>query len=115
MRSTIATLFRFRFRSKLEQFDKLLKLVTKKGLIIYMTIIIVTNACVRIMFVPPRRKEVYMTNRTPDERRQVSVFLLTVLQSILNQQQEMRLLDKAVADHIYLTVKDQAIRQGWIE
>lgn len=115
MRSTIATLFRFRFRSKLEQFDRLLKLVTKKGLIIYMTIIIVTNACVRIMFVPPRRKEVYMTNRTPDERRQVSVFLLTVLQSILNQQQEMRLLDKAVADHIYLTVKDQAIRQGWIE
>ena len=56
-----------------------------------------------------------MTSRTPDERRQVSVFLLTVLQSILNQQQEMRLLDKAVADHIYLTVKDQAIRQGWIE
>ena len=81
-----------------------------------MAIIIVTNAGVRIMLVPPqRRKEDYMTNRTPDERRQVSVFLLTVLQSILNQQQEMRLLDKAVADHIYLTVKDQAIRQGWIE
>ena len=56
-----------------------------------------------------------MTNRTPDERRQVSVFLLSILQSILNQQQEMRLLDKAVADHIYLTVKDEAIRQGWIE
>ena len=41
-----------------------------------------------------------MTNRIPDERRQVSVFLLTVLQSIMNEQQEMRLLDKAVADHI---------------
>ena len=80
-----------------------------------MAIIIVTNACVRVMLVPPLRKEDYMTDGPPHQRIQVSVFLLTVLQSILNQQQEMRLLDKAVADHIYLTVKDQAIRQGWIE
>ena len=53
--------------------------------------------------------------RTPDERRQVSVFLLTVLQSVLNEQQKARLLSKETADYIYLAVKDQAIRQGWIE
>ena len=56
-----------------------------------------------------------MTNHITDERRQVSVFLLTVLQSVLNEQQKARLLDKETADYIYLAVKDQAIKQGWIE
>ena len=81
---------------------------------IHMAIIIVTNACVRIMFVAHAERK-FTWPIVTDKQEQVSVFLLTVLQSILNQQQEMRLLDKADADHIYLTVKDQAIRQGWIE
>ena len=56
-----------------------------------------------------------MTNHIADERRQVSVFLLTVLQSVLNEQQKARIIDKETADYIYLAVRDQAIRQGWIE
>ena len=54
------------------------------------------------------------SSHIPDERRQVSIFLLTMLQAILNEQQEARTLDKKTADYIYAAVKDQAIRQGWI-
>ena len=56
-----------------------------------------------------------MTNHVQDERRQTTVFLLTVLQSVLNEQQKARLLDKETADYIYLAVKDQARRKGWLE
>jgi hypothetical protein len=41
--------------------------------------------------------------------------MLTVLQAILNEQQKARLLDKETADSIYQTVKDQAMRKGWID
>jgi hypothetical protein len=56
-----------------------------------------------------------MTDHTQDERRQVSVFLLTVLQAVLNEQINARQLKREVGDYIYQAVKDQAIRQGWIE
>lgn len=51
----------------------------------------------------------------PDERRQVSVFLLTVLQSIINEQVIAKQLNRDVGLYIYQAVKDQAIRQGWLE
>ena len=51
-----------------------------------------------------------MTNHISDERRQVSVFLLTVLQSVINEQIKAKQLEPHVA-----AVKDQAIRKQWIE
>lgn len=54
-------------------------------------------------------------NNVADERKQVSIFLLAVLQSILNEQQKAKIIDKETADYIYLAVKDQAIKQGWLE
>jgi hypothetical protein len=49
------------------------------------------------------------------ERRQVATFLLTILQAVLNEQHNARLISKEAADYIYAAVKDQPIRQGWIE
>jgi hypothetical protein len=56
-----------------------------------------------------------MTNHVQNDKRQVAVFLLTVLQSVLNEQQKARIIEKQTADYIYLAVKDQAIRQGYLE
>ena len=49
------------------------------------------------------------------ERRQVATFLLTMLQAVLNEQRNARLLDKETAEYIYEAVKDQCVRIGWIE
>lgn len=54
-------------------------------------------------------------HNTPDERRQVSIFLLTVLQAVINEQVKTRQLKREVGDYLYNAVRDQAIRQGWIE
>jgi hypothetical protein len=56
-----------------------------------------------------------MTNHTSDEKRQVSVFLLTVLQAVINEQIKAKQLEYHVGNYLYNAVKDQAIRQGWIE
>jgi hypothetical protein len=56
-----------------------------------------------------------MTNHIQDDKRQTAVFLLTVLQSVLNEQQKASLIPKETADYIYLAIKDQCIRKGWIE
>ena len=56
-----------------------------------------------------------MTNHVQDERRQVSVFLLTVLQAVINEQVKAKQLNRDVGSYIYQAVKDQAIRKGWIE
>ena len=50
-----------------------------------------------------------------DERKQVSIFLLMVLQAVINEQVGIRQLKRDVGDYIYQAVKDQAIRKGWIE
>ena len=58
-------------------------------------------------------------NRIPetgaDGRRQVSVFLLMVLQAVIKEQVGIRQLKRDVGDYIYQAVKDQAVRKGWLE
>jgi hypothetical protein len=56
-----------------------------------------------------------MINHIRDERKQVSVFLLTVMKAVINEQVSIKQLKKDVGDYIYQAVKDQAIGQGWIE
>lgn len=50
-----------------------------------------------------------------DAERFVSVFLLTVLQAILNEQVKAKQLKKDVGDYIYQAVKDQANRKGFLD
>jgi hypothetical protein len=48
-------------------------------------------------------------------KKDTSGFLLTVLQSIINEQIEAKQLKRDVGNYIYQAVKDQAIRKGWID
>lgn len=50
-----------------------------------------------------------------DTERFISVFILTVIQAILNEQQKARTLDKKTANYIYSAVLDQCRRKGWID
>ena len=50
-----------------------------------------------------------------EAHRETSIFMLTVLQSIINEQTQMGLLDKDEGDYIYQAVKDQCLRKGWID
>ena len=56
-----------------------------------------------------------MTNHVQDDKRQTAIFLLTVLQSVITEQIKAKQLERHVGSYIYQAVKDQAIRQGWIE
>jgi hypothetical protein len=59
-----------------------------------------------------------MTNHNqsiPDERKQVAIFLLAVLEAVLNEQVKARLLSHDTAKYIVDAVRDQAYRQGLIE
>jgi hypothetical protein len=38
-----------------------------------------------------------------------------VLQAVINEQIRAKQLKKEVGDYIYQAVKDQAVRQGWID
>ena len=51
----------------------------------------------------------------PENSKQTAIFLLTVLQAVINEQVNIRQLKKEVGEYIYYAVKDQAYRQGWIE
>ena len=51
----------------------------------------------------------------PMNERQVATWLLTVLQAILNEQEKARIIDHDTSRYIYAAVRDQALRQGWIE
>jgi hypothetical protein len=55
-----------------------------------------------------------MTNHIQDVRRRVSVFLLTVLQAVINEQIRAKQLRRDVGDYIYQAVKDQAAKKRWI-
>lgn len=44
----------------------------------------------------------------------VSVFLLTVLQAVINEQIKSKQLKREVGDYIYQAVKDQCLKKGWI-
>jgi hypothetical protein len=56
-----------------------------------------------------------MTNHTTDERKQVAIFLLAVLEAVLNEQVKARLLSHDTAKYIADAVRDQAVRLGYIE
>jgi len=43
------------------------------------------------------------------------IFMLVVLQSIINEQITAKQLDRTVGKYIYNAVKDQCIRKGFIE
>ena len=49
------------------------------------------------------------------ERKQVSIFLLAVLEAMLNEQVKTRLIPHDTAKYILDAVRDQAYRRGWIE
>jgi hypothetical protein len=53
-------------------------------------------------------------NHIPDERKQVSIFLLTILQAVINEQVSIKQLRREVGDYIYQAVKDQATKKGWL-
>ena len=53
-------------------------------------------------------------NHIPNERRQVSIFLLAVLEAVLNEQVKARLISHDAAKYILDAVRDQAYKQGWI-
>lgn len=50
-----------------------------------------------------------------EAKKNTCVYLLVVLQSIINEQIAARQLKRDVGDYIYQAVKDQAIRRDWIE
>lgn len=54
-------------------------------------------------------------NNIPDQRKQVAIFLLAVLEAVLNEQVKAKLISHDAAKYILDAVRDQAIRQGWIE
>jgi hypothetical protein len=54
-------------------------------------------------------------NCVPDERKQVAIFLLAVLEAVLNEQVKARLLLHDTAKYIVDAVRDQAYRQGWLD
>lgn len=54
------------------------------------------------------------TNNNTQERF-VSVFLLTVLQAVINEQIKAKQMKREVGDYIYTAVKDQCLKKGWID
>jgi hypothetical protein len=58
---------------------------------------------------------IHNNNSIPDERKQVSIFLLAVLEAVLNEQVKAKLISHDAAKYTLDAVKDQAIRQGWFE
>jgi hypothetical protein len=47
--------------------------------------------------------------------QQVAIYLLILLQAVINEQVNAKQLKHGVGMYIYEAVKDQCIRQGWIE
>jgi hypothetical protein len=58
-----------------------------------------------------------MTNHhsIPNERKQVAIFLLAVLEAVMNEQVKTRMLSHNTAKYILDAVRDQAYRQGWLD
>jgi len=49
------------------------------------------------------------------ECKQATIFLLTILQAIINEQVSIRQLRKDVGAYIYEAVKEQAYKLGYLE
>jgi hypothetical protein len=56
-----------------------------------------------------------MANGVADGKKQIAVFLLAVLEAVLNEQVKSRLISHNAAKYVLDAVRDQAYRQGWIE
>ena len=50
----------------------------------------------------------------PDNSRQTAIFLLTVLEAVLNEQVKAKLISHEAARYVLAAVRDQAYKQGWI-
>jgi hypothetical protein len=50
-----------------------------------------------------------------ETRKDTCIFLLGVIQSIINEQSKAKQLKRDVGNYVYQAVKDQATRKGWIE
>jgi hypothetical protein len=50
-----------------------------------------------------------------ETQKDTCLFLLVVLESIINEQVTAKQLKHEVGSYIYQAVKDQATRKGWIE
>jgi hypothetical protein len=53
-------------------------------------------------------------NNIPNERKQVAIFLLAVLEAVLNEQVKAKLISHDSAKYILDAVRDQAYRHGWL-
>ena len=53
-------------------------------------------------------------NNIPNERKQVAIFLLAVLEAVLNEQVKAKLISPDSGKYILDAVRDQAYRQGWL-
>ena len=51
----------------------------------------------------------------PDERKEVAIFLLALLEAVLNEQVKIKLISHDGAKYILDAVRDQAYRMGWID
>jgi hypothetical protein len=50
-----------------------------------------------------------------ESQKDTCIFLLVVLQSIINEQITAKELKRETGKYLYQAVKDQCIRKGWIE
>lgn len=56
-----------------------------------------------------------MINHVADERKQVAIFLLAILEAVLNEQVRAKLISHDAAKYVLAAVRDLALKQGWIE
>ena len=56
-----------------------------------------------------------VNNSIASARKQVAIFLIAVLEGVLNEQVKARLISHDAAKYVIAAVRDQAYRQGWIE
>jgi hypothetical protein len=50
-----------------------------------------------------------------DEARQAAIFLLTILQALINEEISTKHLDPSVGKYLYETLREQAIKLGYLD
>lgn len=53
-------------------------------------------------------------NKEVDEVKQATIFLLTILEALINEQVTIKLLDKDVGKYSYESLREQAIKSGYL-
>jgi hypothetical protein len=59
--------------------------------------------------------DTWYTEIIKETKKDACVFILVVLQSIINEQIMAKQLKRDVGSYVYQSVKEQFIRKGWIE